>query len=114
VFEINLLDVSQLAPEAWAPIRGELQSIALVRPEDEIQIGNRPFLRFHPTLACRRGRTTPRAAAGDAAALHRRLWGLMQMLDKALTGSQSRAALAILDREEANYRWPSAGPSAMG
>ena len=29
---------------------------------------------------------------------------LRQALDQALRGSQSRAALAILDREEANYR----------
>jgi hypothetical protein len=47
----RLLDVSQLDPEAWEAIRDELQGIALVRVEDEIQIANRPFLRFHPTLA---------------------------------------------------------------
>ncbi len=46
-----LLDVSQLAPEAWEPIRRELQGIALLRVEDDLQINNRPFLRFHPTLA---------------------------------------------------------------
>src|SRR5262249_22980999 len=49
VFEDNLLDVSQLTPDAWEPIRRELQGIALVRPEDDIQIAGRPFLRFHPT-----------------------------------------------------------------
>jgi tetratricopeptide (TPR) repeat protein len=104
VFEDNLLDVSQLRPEAWEAIRDELQGIALVRVENEIQIANRPFLRFHPTLAA--------AAADDRLAqqpeTRRRfvdVYGAVrQMLHKALTGSQSRAALAILDREEANYR----------
>jgi hypothetical protein len=51
VFEDNLLDVSQLEPAAWDPIRQELQGIALVRVEDEITLADRPFLRFHPTLA---------------------------------------------------------------
>ena len=51
MFEVNLLDMSQIAPEAWEPIRRELQGIALLRTEDDIQIGGRPFLRFHPTLA---------------------------------------------------------------
>lgn len=104
VFEDLLLSVSQLTPEAWARIRGELQSIALVRPEDGIQIAGRPFLRFHPTLASA-------AADGSLAQqpeirkrfIHVYL-ALRQALHKALTGSQSRAALEILDREEANYR----------
>lgn len=104
VFEDNLLDVSQLAPEAWAPIRRELEGIALLRTEDDLQLGGRPFLRFHPTLA---------AAAVDPALarnpeIRQRFLGvylaLMQALDKGLKGSQSRAALEVLNREEANYR----------
>ncbi len=127
VFEDNLLDVSQLTPEAWAPIRRELQSIALVRTEDEIQIGKRPFLRFHPTLASAAAFVVPASAGetrdkpertgtpddlppegGTTSEIRKRFihvyLAVMQMLDKALTGSQSRTALAILDREEANYR----------
>lgn len=105
VFEDNLLDVSQLAPETWEPIRQELQGIALLRAEDDLQIGGRPFLRFHPTLAA--------AAAADPALaqnpeIRQRFLvvylALMQALDKALKGSQSRAALEVLNREEANYR----------
>ena len=104
VFEQLLLDVSQFDPAAWEPIRRELQGIALVRPEDDIQIAGRPFLRFHPTLA---------SAAAEAALVQKpetrkRFIGvygaLRQALNKALKGSQSRAALEILDREEANYR----------
>jgi len=104
VFEDNLLDVCQLAPEAWEPIRRELEGIALLRTEDDLQLGDRPFLRFHPTLA---------AAAADPTLaqnpeIRQRFLGvylvLMQALDKALTGAQSRAALEVLNREEANYR----------
>ena len=127
VFEQPLLDVSQITPEVWAPIRRELQSIALVRPEDDVQIADRPFLRFHPTLASAARFVVPALAGGpldqqvptgtvDAvppeggttSELRQRFihvyLALMQALDKALTGSQSRAALAIVDREEANYR----------
>src|SRR6185295_8065618 len=104
VFEDLLLDVSQLAPEAWEPIRRELQGIALLRAEDELQLNDRPFLRFHPTLA---------SAAADLALvrnpeIRQRFIGvyraLRQALHKALTGSQSRAGLEVLNREEANYR----------
>ena len=104
--------MSQITPEAWEPIRAELQGIALVRVEDEIQIGDRPFLRFHPTLAMRPPAATydpqlqpnPKNRQSASRRLHERYLTLMQALDKALTGLQSRAALEILDREEANYR----------
>lgn len=103
VFEQKLLEVSQLAPEAWGPIRQELQGIALLRAEDDLQINDRPFLRFHPTLAS--------AAADPTLAqnpeIRQRFLGvylvLMQALDKVLRGSP-RAALEVLNREEANYR----------
>ncbi|HEY2738326.1 MAG TPA: tetratricopeptide repeat protein, partial [Thermoanaerobaculia bacterium] len=104
VFEALLLDVSQLAPEALEPIRRELEGIALLRVEDDLQLSGRPFLRFHPTLA---------AAAADPTLaqnpeIRQRFLGvylvLMQTLDKALHGSQPRAALEVLNREEANYR----------
>jgi len=104
VFEGVLLDVSQITPEAWALIRAELESIALLRVENDIQIGNRPFLRFHPTLAI----TSADAALATKPETRERFLdvylALMQTLDKALRGSQSRAALAILDREEMNWR----------
>ena len=104
VFEDNLLDVSQLSPEAWEPIRRELQGIAIIRIEPDIQIAGRPFLRFHPTLAA----AAADVVLGQKLEIRQRFVGvylaLMQTLDKALTGSQSRAALEILDCEEANYR----------
>ena len=104
VFEDNFLDVSQIEPGVWKMIRSELEGVALLRTEDDIQIGGRPFLRFHPTLAlaCRDS-----TLAGNPETRQRFLhvyFALMQALDKALTGSQSRAAMEILDREEMNWR----------
>ncbi len=104
VFEINLLEVSHLAPEDWEPIRRELQGIALLRSEDDIQIGDRPFLRFHPTLAS--------TAAGPTLAQNPEIrqrflssyGAFMRVLAKALSGAQSHGALEALNREEANYR----------
>jgi tetratricopeptide (TPR) repeat protein len=104
VYELNLLNMSQLTPETWAPIRRELQSIALVRPEDDIQIGDRPFLRFHPTLASAAADGTLAEQPETRKRFIHVYLALRQALDKALKGSQSRAALEILDREEANYR----------
>ena len=104
VFEDNLLDVSQVDPEAWGPIRGELQAIALVRVDDDLPINDRPFLRFHPTLAY----AVADNALSEKPEIRERFiyvyLVLMQTVDKALKGSLSRAALEILIREEANYR----------
>jgi tetratricopeptide (TPR) repeat protein len=104
VFEINLLDVSQIAPGAWEPIRRELQGIALLRTEVDLQLNGRPFLRFHPTLAA--AATDPTLA--QTPEIRQRFvtvyLDLRQALHNALTGSQSRAALEVLNREEVNYR----------
>jgi len=103
VFEDNFLDVSQIQPEEWTPIRQELEAIALIRAEEVILVAGRPFLRFHPTLAA----ACDRSLAGDPE-IRRRIvsvyWALMRALDQALRGSQSRTALQILSLEEANYR----------
>ena len=104
VFEGNLLGVSEIEPATWEPIRTELQGIALLRAEDDIRIGGRPYLRFHPTLAI----ASADSRLAEQPETRQRFigvyLGLMQALDKALRGSQSRAALEILNREEANYR----------
>ena len=104
VFEINLLAVSQIEPAAWEPIRTELQGIALLRAEYDLLLGDRPFLRFHPTLAI----TSADSTLSEQPATRKRFIGvylsLMQALNTALNGSQSLAALEILNREEVNYR----------
>ena len=104
VFEDNLLDIIQIDPAAWEAIRAELQGIALLRVEDEIRIANRPYLRFHPTLAIASADPT----LAEQPTTRERFIGvyvaLMLALEKALRGSQPRAALEVLAREEANYR----------
>ncbi len=104
VHEDTFLDVSQIEPKSWELIRRELEDVALVRVWSDTRIEGRPFLRFHPTLAA--------AVAEDrlakSPAVRKRYvfayGALMLGLDKALRGSQSRVALEILGREEANYR----------
>jgi tetratricopeptide (TPR) repeat protein len=104
VFEDVFLDVSQIEPTAWARIRAELQGIALLRTEDDIKIAGRPFLRFHPTLAIASADSTLAEKPETRIRFLHVYLVLMSTLDKALRGSQSRAALAILDREEMSYR----------
>ncbi|MFL5834610.1 MAG: TIR domain-containing protein, partial [Solirubrobacterales bacterium] len=90
VFEDNLLDVSQLEPSAWEAIRTELEGIALLRTEYDVQIANRPFLRFHPTLAI----ASADVALAEQPETRKRFIDvylvLMRSLDKALRGSHSR------------------------
>jgi tetratricopeptide (TPR) repeat protein len=109
VFEDNLLDVSEMEPEAWDKARGELEATALVRVESDVTFGpsegeKRPYLRFHPTL--------PSAAArrplADPDAARRRFIGVyvavMRAVDSALRGSNPRGGMEVLAREEANVR----------
>jgi tetratricopeptide (TPR) repeat protein len=104
VFEVNYLNVSQIEPAAWEAIRSELQGIALLRTEDDIEIAGRPFLRFHPTLAIASADSTLAERPETRERYLQVYLALMQALDRALTGSQSRTALEILDREEMNWR----------
>ncbi len=104
VFEKLLLDVSRLALESWEPIRRELERIALLRTKDDLQLNNRPFLRFHPTLAY----AVTDSTLTQNLAIRLRFFAVYRAfgraLDKGLKGSQSRTALEVLSREEANYR----------
>jgi len=104
VFEELLLGVSQLTPEVWEPIRRELERIALLRTEGGLGLNGRPFLRFHLTLAFAVADSTL-AQNTEIRQRFLEVYGvLMQTLLRALEGSQSRVALEILNREEANYR----------
>ncbi|HOC55787.1 MAG TPA: tetratricopeptide repeat protein [Verrucomicrobiota bacterium] len=133
VFEDNLLDVSEMDPAQWEAVRAELEATALIRIGRDIGFGGdeknpRYYLRFHPTLAYAAAQFRVPALAdpppheqevagskdaqppkgGTPNELRKRFIGVylavMQALDKALRGSQSREALEILAREEANYR----------
>ena len=103
VFEENLLDVSQIAPPAWDPIRTELQAIALLRPEYNIQLANRPFLSFHPTLAIASADSTL-AEKPETRERFRQVYLAARQHINGVFGSESRTAMQILDREEMNYR----------
>ena len=113
VFEDNFLDVSQIDPAAWDPMRFELQGIALLRIENDTQIANRPFLRFHPTLAIASADSTFAENPEVRDRFVQVYRAVERMLNQMLFGSQPRAALTILDREEMNFRtavrWAIAG-----
>ncbi len=105
VFEQFLIDFAQFDPNAWAAIRAELEATALVKVEtDGIQINNRPYLRFHPTLpyAARPGDVPdPTAAEERFIAVY---GAVRQAAHNALRGQQPRAGMALMAREEANFR----------
>jgi tetratricopeptide (TPR) repeat protein len=100
VFEFLLLSVSQLDPEEWETIRRELEGIALLRVEDDL---DQSYLHFHPSLAF--VASDPTLAQNSE--IRQRFIGLyldlMQALEKTLIGPQPRAVLEVLNREEANY-----------
>ena len=103
-FESILLHISQIAPSTWQAIRSDLEGTALARPEDDAKVSDRPFLRFHPTLAliCK-----DEAIARDPDVQGRYIAtyaGLARTLQNALDGGEPRTAIAILDRDESNYR----------
>jgi tetratricopeptide (TPR) repeat protein len=104
VFEQFFLDFAELGAEAWEPIRAELAATALVDVEESIQVNNRPYLRFHPTLPYAAQSTeVPNPEAAQQRFL--KVSGtIQQMTDKALRGQQPAQGMALLAREEANVR----------
>jgi hypothetical protein len=101
-------------PETWEPIRDELQRIALVRVEDEIQIANRPFLHFHPTLAAAAA-DAPRAAAGRrGSASSTSIWAGQAAVDKAMPARNRAPRWRFSTARRPTTAAPSAGPSATG
>ena len=131
VFEQVLLNVSQIDPSDWDVVRGELEATALIRVETDIQIGDRPFLRFHPTLSFatrtdgilpsdQPDRASGRSSGEPWASAQRlisvphseetrhRFIAVYDALDtaigKALDGTNARGGMRVLAREEANFR----------
>ncbi|HEY0604301.1 MAG TPA: tetratricopeptide repeat protein, partial [Herpetosiphonaceae bacterium] len=103
VFERFFLDFAELDPAQWEAIRAELVATALVKVE-ELEQFTTPYLRFHPTL--------PYAASPtdvpDMEAAEQRFIGVylevIQVVDNALRGNQPAAGMALVAREEANFR----------
>lgn len=126
VFEDVLLKISQIDPHVWDEVRSEFAATALIRIEDDIQIGGRPYLRFHPTLAyaarlqgagakpgdlegtaAARAPGVPVLKADDEEKDARYLavyLGLNSAVYNALTGANPGAGIQVLSREEANFR----------
>ncbi len=99
-FEVNIIDLVGLEPAAWEAVRAELEGVALVREEDAgVQIGGRPFLRFHPTLPLS---ASPELEAAERfVEIYRALAG---GIDQALDGGSPAGGMACAAREEGNLR----------
>ena len=104
VFEDNLLDVSGMEAAAWEAVRGELEATALVRVEREVLLAQRPYLRFHPTLAY----VAAGAQVPDPNGARQRFIGVyyavMRAVDQALRGSNASGGMEVMAGEEANVR----------
>ena len=104
VFEQFLLDFAELEAGTWEPIRSELVATALVSVDEDIQISDPPYLRFHPTL--RYAATTEQVPDREAA--ERRFIGVYRSVagaaNQALRGNQPANGMALLAREEAKLR----------
>ncbi len=102
-FESSIVGFTGLEADAWASVRRELESTALVRVED-LAMFNNPFVRFHPTL--------PFAAQADqvpdtGAAQERFLavyLAVSREVNDALFGQKAAAGMELMGREEANVR----------
>jgi tetratricopeptide (TPR) repeat protein len=102
-FEIDVLRFIQLSPDAWSAIRAELEATALLRVEGVPGFTN-PFLRFHPTLPY----AARRQEVGEMEAAEQRFVAVylvvMEEVDAALKGRTAAAGMALMEREEANFR----------
>jgi tetratricopeptide (TPR) repeat protein len=102
-------------------VRAELEATALVRVDTDIEIANRPYIRFHPTLpyavggAVLANATASQADADDGglsladqaeirqrfiAVYHALIWAI----DRVLRGSDARVGMEMLAWEETNVR----------
>ena len=108
-------------PAAWDGVRAELEATALVRVETDIEINDRPYLRFHPTLpyavggavladatASQADADDGRLSLADQEDVRQRFIAVYRALtvaiDRALHGSAARGGMDVLAREEANVR----------
>lgn len=102
-FEDHILAFTQLSPDAWSAIRSELEATALLQVE-ELEAFKVPFLRFHPTLPY----AARRQEVGEVEAAEQRFvavyLAVMQEVDAALQGRTAAAGMALMEREEANFR----------
>ncbi|MFO0757721.1 MAG: CHAT domain-containing protein [Byssovorax sp.] len=102
VFEQVVLLISKMDPAVWEVARTEMEATALVRVEGDMQMNDRPYLRFHPTLAyaVTEGERPP--------AIRERFvevyYAVMGAAHQGLFGSNPRGGMDVIEREEANLR----------
>jgi tetratricopeptide (TPR) repeat protein len=102
-FENRIRNFTGLEADAWAAVRQELEATALVRVE-ELKRFTTPFLRFHPTLPyAARSEDVPSVDAAEQRFLGVYL-AVAQEADDALQGRTAAAGMALMAREEANFR----------
>ena len=102
VFEEILLDVSEMEPAAWESARAELEATALVKVERDVEMNDKPYLRFHPTLAVAAGEGAVEAGVRQRfVAVH---LAVMMAVHRAFFGSNPRWGMEVMVREEANFR----------
>jgi len=103
VFETSFLYFSQFPEATWSQIRAELATTALLRVEGGVfLVNNRPYLKFHPTLA-----DVAAPDAGDDERVGRFVdvyLGVRDMIDEALSYSQPAAGMALMGLEQSNLR----------
>ncbi len=103
-FEAVLEAFCDVGPEVWGRVREELLATALVRVEDGVLFGEKPYLGFHPTLPYA---AEPDAVADKAEASKRFVgvyYGLAALVNKALRGAEPAGAMRVMLREEGNLR----------
>lgn len=102
-FEDDILAFAQLSLDVWSSIRAELEATALLRVE-QLEAFKVPFLRFHPTLPY----AARRREVGEVEAAEQRFvavyLAVMREVYAALNGRTAAAGMALMEREEANFR----------
>ena len=103
-FEVVLEAFCNVGPEVWGRVRGELLSTALIRVHDGVQLNDKPYLGFHPTLPYA---ASPDDVAGKPEAGKRFVgvyYELASLVHKAFQGAEPAAAMMLMLREEGNLR----------
>ena len=103
-FEDVLEDFCNVGPEVWGRVKEELVATALVRVENDVLFGNKPYLGFHPTLpyAVDPGDVENRSETEQR--FVRVYHGVAASVSKALQGAAPAGAMQVMLREGGNLR----------
>lgn len=102
-FEAQIRAFTELDEEAWARVRAELESTALVRVET-MPMFKTPFIHFHPTLPfAARASEVPDVDDAEQRFLAVYL-SVSGETDRALRGEAAGAGMILMTHEEANFR----------